>query len=53
METTRKQASLKVLLSGLVMLAMIFVGFAATLVGVINLRRGMEEEVATGVLAAC
>ena len=26
METTRKQASLKVLLSGLVMLAMIFVG---------------------------
>ncbi|MCR5678359.1 MAG: cache domain-containing protein [Agathobacter sp.] len=53
MENTRKQASLKVLLSGLVMMAMIFVGFSATLVGVINLRRGMEEEVATGVLAAC
>lgn len=53
MEKKSRVTSLKVMLSGLVMLALILVGFAATLVGVINLRRGMEEEVQTGVMAAC
>ena len=53
MERKSKVTSLKVVLSGLVMLSLILVGFAATLVGVINLRRGMEEEVETGVSAAC
>ncbi|WP_292139194.1 methyl-accepting chemotaxis protein [Butyrivibrio sp.] len=40
-------------MSGLVMLALILVGSIATLIGVINLRRGMETEVETGVKAAC
>lgn len=53
MEPKSKLTSLRVVLSGLVMLSLILVGFAATLVGVINLRRGMEEEVKTGVTAAC
>ncbi len=53
MEKKSKVTSLKIVLSGLVMLSLILVGFAATLVGVINLRRGMEEEVETGVSAAC
>ena len=53
MEKKSKLASLRVMLSGLVMLSLMLVGFAATLVGVINLRRGMETEVEQGVLAAC
>nr|MCR5154215.1 cache domain-containing protein [Lachnospiraceae bacterium] len=40
-------------LVGLVMVSMIMVGFVSTLIGVVNLRRGMEEEVETGVKAAC
>ncbi|WP_405375777.1 methyl-accepting chemotaxis protein [Pseudobutyrivibrio sp.] len=53
MEKKSKAMSLKVMLIGLVILALLLVGFAATLVGVINLRRGMEDEVETGVAAAC
>ncbi len=53
MEQKSKVTSLRVMLSGLVMLSLILVGSAATLVGVINLRRGMETEVETGVMAAC
>ena len=53
MEKKSRVMSLKVMLIGLVILALLLVGFAATLVGVINLRRGMEDEVETGVAAAC
>lgn len=53
MEEKSKLTSLRVIMSGLVMLALILVGFIATLIGVINLRRGMETEVETGVKAAC
>ncbi|WP_026651763.1 methyl-accepting chemotaxis protein [Butyrivibrio proteoclasticus] len=53
MEQKSKITSLRVILTGLVMLALILVGSVATLIGVINLRRGMEEEVKTGVIAAC
>ncbi|WP_294237440.1 methyl-accepting chemotaxis protein [Pseudobutyrivibrio sp.] len=53
MEKKSKAMSLKVMLIGFVILALLLVGFAATLVGVINLRRGMEDEVETGVAAAC
>lgn len=53
MDEKSKRTSLRVVLSGLVMVALMLVGAASTLVGVINLRRGMETEVETGVLAAC
>lgn len=53
MEEKSRITSLRVILSGFVMLALILVGGAATIVGVFNLRRGMETEVETGVLAAC
>jgi methyl-accepting chemotaxis protein len=53
MEEKSKITSLRVIMSGLVMLALILVGSIATLIGVINLRRGMETEVETGVKAAC
>ena len=53
MDEKSKRTSLRVVLSGLVMVALMLVGAASTLVGVINLRRGMETEVETGVMAAC
>ena len=53
MEEKSRRTSLQVMLVGLVMLALFIVGFASTLIGVINLRRGMEDEVETGVKAAC
>ena len=53
MDEKSKRTSLRVVLSGLVMVALMLVGSASTLVGVINLRRGMETEVETGVMAAC
>ena len=49
----KSRVSLRVILTGMVMLSLILVGSAATLIGVFNLRRGMEEEVETGVAAAC
>lgn len=53
MEQKSKITSLRVILTGMVMLALMLVGFIATLIGVINLRRGMEEEVKTGVTSTC
>ncbi|MCR4902830.1 MAG: cache domain-containing protein [Butyrivibrio sp.] len=53
MEEKSRITSLRIILSGFVMLALILVGGSATIVGVVNLRRGMETEVETGVLAAC
>lgn len=53
MEEKSKKMSLKVFLTGLVMLSMILIGATTIFTAVINLRRGMEDEVAQGVKAAC
>ncbi len=53
LEEKSRKMSIKVFLTGLVMLALILVGAITTLVAVINLRRGMEDEVEQGVKAAC
>ena len=53
MEEKSRKMSLKVFLTGLVMLSMILVGAVSTLVGVWNLRVGMQDEVQQGVKAAC
>ena len=46
-------SSLRVMLIGLVVVSLTSVGFAATIVGCTNMRRGMEYEVETGVMATC
>ena len=53
MEEKSKKMSIKVFLTGLVMLALILVGGLITTIAVFNLRRGMEEEVEQGVKATC
>ncbi|MCR5544941.1 MAG: cache domain-containing protein, partial [Lachnospiraceae bacterium] len=53
MEKKSNVNSLKFVLTGLVAISLFLVGVTTTIVGVFNLRRGMEEEVETGVLAAC
>ncbi len=53
LEEKSRKMSIKVFLTGMVMLALILVGALTTLIAVINLRRGMEEEVETGVKATC
>ncbi|MCR4830521.1 MAG: cache domain-containing protein [Pseudobutyrivibrio sp.] len=53
MEEKSKKMSLKVFLTGLVMLSMILVGGVSTFIGIWNLRVGMEDEVETGVKATC
>ena len=53
MDTKSKRSSLRVMLIGLVVISLACVGTAATIVGCTNLRRGMEYEVETGVMATC
>ncbi|MBE5911848.1 methyl-accepting chemotaxis protein [Pseudobutyrivibrio sp.] len=53
MEEKSRKMSLKIFLTGMVMLSMILVGAASTIVGIWNLRVGMEDEVEQGVKAAC
>ena len=48
-----RQMSLKVFLTGLVLISLILVGGIITILAVVNLRRGMEDEVAQGVMATC
>ena len=48
-----RKTSLKTVLVGQTMVALILVGVIATILGVINMRSGMEDEVTTGVKAAC
>ena len=45
--------SLKVFLTGLVMLSLVLIGGLITILAVVNLRRGMEDEVEQGVKATC
>ncbi len=53
MDEQSRKMSIKVFLTGMVMLALIMVGGLSTIIGVYNLRRGMEDEVETGVKATC
>ncbi len=53
MEEKSRKMSLKVFLTGLVMLSLILIGGLITLLAVFNLRRGMEDEVEQGVKATC
>lgn len=53
MDDKSKRSSLRVMLIGLVVVSLSCVGTAATIVGCTNLRRGMEYEVETGVMATC
>lgn len=53
MEEKSRKMSLKVFLTGLVMLSLILIGGLITILAVINLRRGMEDEVEQGVKATC
>ncbi len=48
-----KRMSLKVFLTGLVLVSLLLIGSVVTLIAVINLRRGMEDEVMQGVKATC
>ena len=53
MEEKSKKMSIKVFLTGLVLIALILVGGISTCIGVYNLRVGMEDEVEQGVKATC
>ena len=53
MEEKSRAMSLKIMLTGLVFVSLILVGGIITLIAVINLRHGMEDEVEQGVKAAC
>ena len=53
MEEKSRKMSLKVFLTGLVMLSLILIGGLITILAVVNLRRGMEDEVEQGVKATC
>ena len=53
MDEKSRKMSIKVFLTGLVLLALILVGGVSTTIGVYNLRKGMEDEVQQGVKATC
>lgn len=53
LEEKSRKMSLKIFLTGLVMISLILIGGLITLLAVINLRRGMEDEVEQGVKATC
>ncbi len=53
MEEKSRKMSLKVFLTGLVMISLILIGGLITTLAVVNLRRGMEDEVEQGVKATC
>ncbi len=53
MEEKSRKMSLKVFLTGLVMVSLILIGGLITTLAVVNLRRGMEDEVEQGVKATC
>ncbi len=48
-----KRMSIKFLLTGLILVSLILVGGIITILAVVNLRRGMEDEVEQGVMATC
>ncbi|SFQ46606.1 methyl-accepting chemotaxis protein [Lachnospiraceae bacterium XBB1006] len=48
-----RKTSIKLWLIGLVVISLVVVGLATAIIGVANLRHGMEHEILTGVKAAC
>ena len=53
LDSKSRRMSLKIILTGIVLLSLVLIGSVITLIAVVNLRRGMEEEVAQGVMATC
>ncbi|MCR5558104.1 MAG: cache domain-containing protein [Butyrivibrio sp.] len=53
LEEKSRKMSLKVFLTGLVMISLVLIGGLITTLAVFNLRRGMEDEVEQGVKATC
>ena len=53
LEEKSRKMSLKVFLTGLVMISLVLIGGLITTLAVVNLRRGMEDEVEQGVKATC
>ena len=53
LEEISRKMSLKIFLTGLVMISLILIGGLITVLAVVNLRRGMEDEVEQGVKATC
>ena len=53
LEEKSRKMSLKIFLTGLVMISLILIGGLITILAVVNLRRGMEDEVEQGVKATC
>ncbi len=53
LDSKSRRMSLKIILTGLVLISLVLIGSVITLIAVINLRRGMEEEVSQGVMATC
>ena len=53
MDRSSKRMSIKIILTGMVLLSLVLIGGIITLIAVINLRKGMEDEVEQGVKATC
>ncbi len=53
LDSKSRKMSLKIILTGIVLFSLLMIGSVITLISVINLRKGMEEEVAQGVMATC
>ncbi|WP_028236105.1 methyl-accepting chemotaxis protein [Pseudobutyrivibrio sp. MD2005] len=53
MEKRGKTVSLRFTLVGLLIISLFIVGIAATTVGCISMKQGMESEIETGVMATC
>ena len=53
MDGKSRRMSIKIILTGIVLLSLVLIGGIITIIAVINLRRGMEDEVAQGVKATC
>ncbi len=53
MDGKSRRMSIKIILTGMVLLSLVLIGGIITIIAVINLRRGMEDEVLQGVMATC
>ncbi len=53
MDSKSRGMSIKIILTGMVLLSLVLIGGIICIIAVVNLRRGMEDEVAQGVKATC
>ena len=53
MDGKSRRMSIKIILTGMVLLSLVLIGGIICIIAVVNLRRGMEDEVAQGVKATC